>query len=344
MCIEMVNIFDDNYNLIGSAPREQAHRKGLLHDVVHCWVYDPADGGKVWFQQRSKTKTVFPLYYDIAVGGHIGAGEDPLTAAIREVWEEIGLTLPEEDIINCGWLRKADYFYEGTDREIGRVFLFKVHDPIFALNDEVERMVYIPLRDYLYRFETDSVTAYTAEDEAVIIPKERWAIMSTEFEDYVLPHIHPAGELRYEFREVCEDLAMMSHALDTELEIIFGRTELRAEHARYNTLEGIVFCALAYDGHKVVGSAAVRSRGDIAEIKRVYVSPLYRCRGISKKLMEMVEEEAKKRGFNKMILETNVSLIPAMALYEKLGFYEIEKYPPYENMPDAFCMGKEIDR
>ena len=40
MSIEMVNLFDEVGNLIGSAPRAEAHAKGLLHDVVHCWFVD----------------------------------------------------------------------------------------------------------------------------------------------------------------------------------------------------------------------------------------------------------------------------------------------------------------
>lgn len=190
MSIEMVNLFDEVGNLIGSAPRAEAHAKGLLHDVVHCWFVDSQEGGRIYFQQRSAEKDTFPLYYDIAVGGHITAGEAPLAAVRREVREEIGLTLEEDELIFCGSLRKADYFSEGLDREIGRVFLCTRQTPCFVPGEEVARMVWIGLDDYLRRFELPSLSAHTCDGATLEITPDRWAgSMSREFEDLVLPHI-----------------------------------------------------------------------------------------------------------------------------------------------------------
>lgn len=187
---EMLNIFDEDCNLIGRAPRSVAHREGLLHDVVHCWIVDNTGVGRVFFQQRAFTKSTFGGYYDIAVGGHISAGETPLCSVIREIHEEVGLELTENDLVFLGSLRKSDYFAEGPDREIGRVFLHICENPDFHVGEEVEQMVYITLPEFLARTDTPSVTAYRMDGSAVQIPLELWAgCASREFEDIVLPHI-----------------------------------------------------------------------------------------------------------------------------------------------------------
>ncbi|MGI6028178.1 MAG: NUDIX hydrolase [Candidatus Heteroscillospira sp.] len=201
---EMVNIFDENQQLIGSAERSEAHRLGLMHDVVHCWVVDPRGEGRVYFQQRSRSKATFPLYYDIAVGGHIQAGEPPEKAALREIKEEIGLELHSWELCYCGSLRKSDYFSEGLDREIGRVFLFTRPAPCFEPGDELERMVSISLPEYLRRFQLPFVSARTEDGLGLEIYPENWAgTMSREFEDIVLPHIRLLPDDKSEFYGSC---------------------------------------------------------------------------------------------------------------------------------------------
>ena len=91
---EQLTYYDDDLEPMGQAPRSQVHAQGLLHLVVHCWIVSPRpDGLWVWFQKRSPDKAEFPNYYDIAVGGHVSAGEAPQEAVLREIREEVGLEL-----------------------------------------------------------------------------------------------------------------------------------------------------------------------------------------------------------------------------------------------------------
>ena len=190
MSIEMVNFFSDDLALTGSAPRSEAHRLGLLHDVVHCWIVDPRGEGRVFFQRRAASKETFPGYYDIAVGGHIAAGEAPLDAAIRETREETGLLLTPERLIFAGSVRKADYFYEHLDREIGRVFLLLEPEPEFRPGDEVDEMVWVAVPEYLRRFDKPEIQAHGDGGRELSIPLTLWAgSPSREFEDWILPLI-----------------------------------------------------------------------------------------------------------------------------------------------------------
>ncbi|MFD2387839.1 NUDIX hydrolase [Enterococcus rivorum] len=57
---EMITIFNSEYELIGTASREEAHKKGLWHETFHCWMYDINDDEVfLYFQQRSAKKKIF---------------------------------------------------------------------------------------------------------------------------------------------------------------------------------------------------------------------------------------------------------------------------------------------
>ena len=84
---------------------------------------------------------------------------------------------------------------------------------------------------------------------------------------------------------------------------------------------------LAEDTGKWAGCVALRRIDDgICEMKRLYVLPDFRDRGIGKVLAQAVINEALAKGYNKMRLDTVESMHAARALYASLGFYSIEPY------------------
>lgn len=66
----------------------------------------------------------------------------------------------------------------------------------------------------------------------------------------------------------------------------------------------------------------------ICELKRMYVRPAFRGRGLGRQLCEMMFREARQRDYDKMYLDTMPGLISAVEMYRRLGFYEIAKYYP----------------
>lgn len=91
MADELIDIYDENMNHLGTAMKSQAHREGLWHRVFHCWIVNK-DSQKVWLQLRGKDKMIYPDMLDVSAAGHLHSGEKPKDG-IREIEEELGLTV-----------------------------------------------------------------------------------------------------------------------------------------------------------------------------------------------------------------------------------------------------------
>ena len=100
MADELIDIFDEDMNLLGTAMKSQAHREGLWHKTFHCWLVQKLENGKVmlWLQLRNPDKDIFPNKFDISAAGHIKAGEE-VKDGYREVKEELGLNFDKDDIV-----------------------------------------------------------------------------------------------------------------------------------------------------------------------------------------------------------------------------------------------------
>ncbi|WP_145502357.1 NUDIX domain-containing protein [Streptomyces sp. CFMR 7] len=93
---EILDIVDENDEVVGQAPRGEATARGLRHRCVFIEARDAE--GRVFVHRRTATKLLFPSYYDMFVGGVVGAGESYDEAALREAEEELGVSgLPEPE-------------------------------------------------------------------------------------------------------------------------------------------------------------------------------------------------------------------------------------------------------
>ncbi len=78
------------------ATREECHKKGLWHRAVYAFIID--NDKNVLLQKRSANKKLWPNMWDVTVGGHVMAGEFGRQALIREVKEELGINIGDNDI------------------------------------------------------------------------------------------------------------------------------------------------------------------------------------------------------------------------------------------------------
>ncbi len=145
---ELVDILDNTGAYTGEqALKSVAHRQGLFHPTVHVWLY--TGNGRLLIQKRGKDKKSFPLLWDVSVAGHIGAGEEIVQSALREVEEEIGLKLFPDDLTKIGVFKsQKDHSEVFRDYEFHHSFIAELKVPLNSLvkqESEVEELALISL-------------------------------------------------------------------------------------------------------------------------------------------------------------------------------------------------------
>lgn len=110
---------------------------------------------------------------------------------------------------------------------------------------------------------------------------------------------------------------------------------------KYGEPQGRLFLVRC-DG-KDAGCVAIRKLEEgICELKRVYLRPEFRGKGIGRNMMERIIDEARAEGYKLMRLDTTPYLDEAYALYVKMGFYEIPKYYFTNPVEEAVYMEKKL--
>jgi GNAT superfamily N-acetyltransferase len=90
------------------------------------------------------------------------------------------------------------------------------------------------------------------------------------------------------------------------------------------------------DGGTALGCGALRVLGDgVAEVKRMYVAPAERGRGVAKAVLAGLDEAARERGWTTLRLETGPRQPEAIGLYSQAGYRPIEAFGAYVDAPDA---------
>lgn len=102
--------------------------------------------------------------------------------------------------------------------------------------------------------------------------------------------------------------------------------EVENLESKYSKPEGVLY--IAYDNENIpVGCFGIRAfEGNICELKRMYLKESARGYGFGKLMMAKAIAAGKELGYHKMRLDTLSSMLPAVGLYEKTGFYEIDPY------------------
>ncbi len=89
---ELIDVLDENGIKTGEIlTRKEVHKRGLWHRIIVVAIIN--DKNEILIQQRSDNKDKNPGKWDISVTGHLSAGQDSLTAATREISEEVSVSL-----------------------------------------------------------------------------------------------------------------------------------------------------------------------------------------------------------------------------------------------------------
>ena len=90
---------------------------------------------------------------------------------------------------------------------------------------------------------------------------------------------------------------------------------------------------LAKEGEEVVGYVGMKMVLDEADITNVAVLPSHRKRGIARKLLEQLLDEAKRQSLHSIYLEVRTSNVAAITLYEHAGFKQVGQRKNYYDNP-----------
>ncbi len=98
----------------------------------------------------------------------------------------------------------------------------------------------------------------------------------------------------------------------------------------------------AWEKNEPMGVGAVKYMGDYGEIKRMYVSPDHRGKGVARCIMAALEIDLVAQGIFTARLETGIHQTPAITLYESLGFARRDAFGDYTTDPLSTFMEKPL--
>jgi len=120
---------------------------------------------------------------------------------------------------------------------------------------------------------------------------------------------------------------ILSHALapyDLYVEPEGIDLDLRDVNAAYISSGGAFRVLL--DDERVIGMYGLHREGpDVVELRKMYLAPSYKGRGLGKDLLKDAIDQARALGFTTMVLETNTCLVEAVGLYRRFGFVDMQR-------------------
>ncbi len=138
-----------------------------------------------------------------------------------------------------------------------------------------------------------------------------------------------------------QDFIELVEILDADLKIRDG--EDHSFYSQFNKIDHIKYVVIAYESGKPIGCGAIKEYAhNVMEIKRMFVSPICRGKGIASKVLVELEKWTGELSFGKCILETGVKQPEAIGLYYKSGYHLIPNYGQYAGVDTSVCFEKKI--
>ena len=137
------------------------------------------------------------------------------------------------------------------------------------------------------------------------------------------------------------DFIELVRLLDADLAIRDG--DKHAFYDQFNKIDNIRFVVVAYINNKPAGCGAIKEyKPDTMEVKRMYVLPENRKKGIASKIITELEIWASELSYSKCILETGKGQPEAIELYKKNGYTLIPNYGQYAGVENSLCFEKRL--
>lgn len=135
------------------------------------------------------------------------------------------------------------------------------------------------------------------------------------------------------------DFIALVQLLDADLAARDG--EEHSFYAQFNKIDKIRHVVVAYDNAEAVGCGAIKAFSvDAMEVKRMYVLPAHRKKGIAAMILSELETWTAELFYSKCILETGRRQPEAIALYTKQGYKHTANYGQYAGVENSVCFEK----
>lgn len=138
-----------------------------------------------------------------------------------------------------------------------------------------------------------------------------------------------------------KDFQHLVTCLDYELWV-----ELKEDQATYdgfNKVPDIKTAIVVYANDEPVGCGCFKKYdSQTIEIKRMFVQKAWRGKGVSKRILNALEQWAVEKGYRYAVLETSIHFDAAKSLYRTNGYNIIPNYPPYVGLEESVCMRKSL--
>ena len=151
MAKEYFDILDENGNKTGKTKlRSEVHRDGDWHKAVHIWIIN--NNGDVLLQRRCATKDSNPNMLDISSAGHLSAGDDSLSGAIRELKEELNLDINAEELQFIKTLKRSSKSTETfINNEFNDLYILRTNKNINDMKyqeEEISEIFFVPYKRF----------------------------------------------------------------------------------------------------------------------------------------------------------------------------------------------------
>ncbi len=140
-----------------------------------------------------------------------------------------------------------------------------------------------------------------------------------------------------------KDFIELVRDLDADLAVRDG--DDHSFYAQFNKIDKIKFVVVAYENKKLLGCGAIKAyEPSTMEVKRMYVLPESRGKGIATKILSELEHWAAELAYEKCILETGKKQPEAIGLYVKNGYKMIPNYGQYATIENSLCFEKKLKK
>lgn len=176
--LELFDIVDENGEPTGeTVERTLAHSQGIRHRTSHVWVLRRRqERVEILLQKRSRDKDSFPGCYDISSAGHIPAGVDYVSSALRELKEELGEEAAPEELICCGTrhIRYMETFYGKPfrDNQVSKVYLLwrdKEAEDFVLQQEEIEEVKWFDFYECMELVKDNAIPHCIMQEELEMI-------------------------------------------------------------------------------------------------------------------------------------------------------------------------------